>query len=87
MSTRRHKHTSDETLAFGFGFLSLINLIMFLDTHNNVFYGEICHFAIKNQSQATLSRELFLKNSKKSPHFEEENYEIAKIFQGFGQFF
>ncbi len=60
---------------------------MFLDTHNDVFYGEICHFAIKNQSQATLSRELLKKNSKESPHFEEESYEIAKIFRGFGQFF
>jgi hypothetical protein len=46
---------------------------MFLDTHNDVFYGEICHFAIKNQSQATWSRELFKKISKKSPHFEEES--------------
>jgi len=37
------------------------------------------------RSQATCSRELFFGIfKKKSPHLEEESYEIVKIFGGFG---
>jgi hypothetical protein len=32
-----------------------------------------------------VSRELFEKSPKKSPHFEEAGYEIVKIFEGIGQ--
>ncbi len=42
---------------------------------------------LKKKSQATVSRELFEKSPKNSPHFEEEGYEIIKIFEGIGQIF
>jgi hypothetical protein len=39
---------------------------------------------MKEKSQSTVSRELFEKIPKISPHFEEEGYEIVKIFEGIG---
>jgi hypothetical protein len=51
--------------------------------------AKIHHFALKKPKyQGLWSRELFLKIfQKKSPHLYEENYEIIKIFGGFGQIF
>jgi hypothetical protein len=46
----------------------------------------ICFTCFKKNSQATESREFLIKFSKKSSHIEEENYEITKIFGGFGKF-
>jgi hypothetical protein len=40
---------------------------------------------LEKRSQATVARELFEINPKNSPHFEEEGYEIVKIFEGIGQ--
>jgi hypothetical protein len=53
-----------------------------------LFVARIFHISIfKNEnSQATWSRELLGKFSKKLLHFEEFVFEIAKNFGGFGDF-
>jgi hypothetical protein len=49
--------------------------------------AKIHHFALKKQSTKECGEGNFLKIfQKKSPHFHEENYEIIKIFGGFGNF-
>jgi hypothetical protein len=48
-----------------------------------------CHFGYKQKFQKTKkkqwSRELFGKFQKKSSHFKERSFEIAKILGGFAQ--
>jgi hypothetical protein len=45
--------------------------------------GEFLPFCLKRRFLSNMDQGIFEKNSKKSSHFKEEHYEIAKIFQGF----
>jgi hypothetical protein len=48
------------------------------------FVAKIRHFANQKKSQATWSRELNEKNSKKIPNFKEERNEIIIFLEDFG---
>jgi hypothetical protein len=47
-----------------------------------IFVEKILPFSYSKKSQETRSRAFFCKIS---PHFNEENYEMAKVLRGFGQ--